>query len=336
MEFTRRLGQTQATTHFALPIDAPAHWKELSAGIWQTHIDLPDLPTKHIIIPSFALVGADFRFQFQLQHEQGANTLRPLPADTDAYLFALPNDNSSALSDHIDCWHTETAVKSPRLVLRTQSVAPPDHYVYVASLRPIDLEPSDTFAGIRQSPKPPAISQMAATEGIRKRICSPTALAMALGQLSEMSVSKQLEHFWLQLVEACYDPVTRAYGMWPQAIYQANRRGFLATVESNIDWQKVHHALEQQTPIVCSIRFAEGALDHAPMTQTSGHLVLLYGVNATEVLVMDPAAENSAGVGRVYDRKQFAAAWLTHRGAAYFFSRDANARQKLESQSRSN
>jgi hypothetical protein len=177
---------------------------------------------------------------------------------------------------------------------------------------------------------------MAATADIRKRICSPTALAMALAQLSEMSGSKHLERFWLQLVEECYDPITRAYGMWPQAIYQANRRGILATVECNIDWQKVHHALDQQTPVVCSIRYAKSALDHAPMTQTAGHLVLLYGVNAREVLVMDPAAENAAAVGRVYDRKQFAAAWLTHRGAAYFFSRDPVARQKLESQSRSN
>ena len=83
MEFTRRLGQTQATRHFPLPIDGLADWKEVDPGVWQTELTLPDLPPKHIIVPSFALVGVDFRFQFQLQHLEGSNTLRSIPADSD-------------------------------------------------------------------------------------------------------------------------------------------------------------------------------------------------------------------------------------------------------------
>ena len=66
MEFTLRLGQTQATTQFPLPINGVADWLQLDPGVWQTALTLPDLPPEHIIIPSFAMVGVDFRFQFQI------------------------------------------------------------------------------------------------------------------------------------------------------------------------------------------------------------------------------------------------------------------------------
>ncbi|MED6342122.1 MAG: hypothetical protein VYC16_07320, partial [Pseudomonadota bacterium] len=87
MEFTLRLGQTQATTQFPLPINGAADWLQLDPGVWQTALTLPDLPSEHIIIPSFAMVGLDFRFQFQLQYSSGSKTLRPLPADNDCNLF---------------------------------------------------------------------------------------------------------------------------------------------------------------------------------------------------------------------------------------------------------
>ena len=106
--------------------------------------------------------------------------------------------------------------------------------------------------------------------------------------------------------------------MWPQAIFQASRLGVLATVECNADWQKVEQALTSKTPVVCSVRFAKDELQHAPLTQTAGHLVLLYGFTGNSVLVLDPAAENPAEVPRIYDRAQFTTAWLRQRGAAYF------------------
>ena len=56
--------------------------------------------------------------------------------------------------------------------------------------------------------------------------CSPTALAMALSHLLNIDDRLQIEKLWAQLIEDCYDPVTKAYGMWPQAIFQASRLGY--------------------------------------------------------------------------------------------------------------
>ena len=100
--------------------------------------------------------------------------------------------------------------------------------------------------------------------------------------------------------------------------------------------KKVEQALTSKTPVVCGVRFAKDELQHAPLPQTAGHLVLLYGFTGNSVLVLDPAAENPAEVPRIYDRAQFTAAWLRQRGAAYFFSIEDRSFSVLESQQRSN
>ena len=85
MKFTRRLGETQAAPQYPLPVSGPAKWELLESGLWQTSIDLNDLPPEHIIVPSFALIGAEYQYQFMLQHADGKNVLRPLPATSEAY-----------------------------------------------------------------------------------------------------------------------------------------------------------------------------------------------------------------------------------------------------------
>ena len=331
MEFTRRFGQTQAANPYTLPIAQVAEWQQLSDDTWETQMALPNLPADHLIVPSFGLVGADFRFQFQLHHCQGENTLRGLPANEKVDLFAPATANSTLLSDHIDCWHSTAEVQSPRLKLRVLSDKQPQQYLFTASLRPLRIQPTRYDIANAELARPPALSQMTAATEIRKRICSPTALAMALSYLRPGMAASAVEQFWQQLVEDCYDPVTRAYGMWPQAIFQANRYGVLASVESNTDWSKLETALQQNTPVVCSIRFAKGELEQAPLKQTAGHLVLVYGVTGTNVLVMDPAADNTSTVARIYQREQFQAAWLSQRGAAYFFSPASTANSVLDS-----
>ncbi|MEC7554432.1 MAG: C39 family peptidase [Pseudomonadota bacterium] len=340
MEFTLRLGQTQATTQFPLPINGAADWLQLDPGVWQTALTLPDLPSEHIIIPSFAMVGLDFRFQFQLQYSSGSKTLRPLPADNDCNLFDLPNDNGTELSDHIDCWHSQTDIRTPNLILRVQCAEQPGQYLATVSIRPLEIEPQGIHANARstvlQLAQPPAISQMMANPDIRNRICSPTALAMALSHLLNIDDRLLIEKLWAQLIEDCYDPVTKAYGMWPQAIFQASRLGVLASVESSADWRKVEQALNAKAPVICSVRFATDELANAPLTHTAGHLLLLYGITDKKVLVMDPAAATPGTAQRIYDRVQFTAAWLKRRGAAYFFSIPDGHSEGLESRQRSN
>lgn len=327
MKFTRRLGETQAATQYPLQIHNHAQWQALGSGLWQTQIDLGDLPTGQIIIPSFALIGSEHRYQFLLLHSGGSNILRALPAATDPNrLFTDHSENSHMVSDHIDCWHSHTTITAARLLLRVECKTQPRNYLCVVSTRPLEIRSEATSVRSVALEKPPAISQMTATEDIRNRICSPTALAMALAYLRKLHDMEHHSKLWSELTTGCYDPVTKAYGMWPQAIYQASRLNCLAAVECNTDWSGIEHALIRQTPVICSIRFERGELKGAPLDRTAGHLLLVYGINEESVLVMDPAAVDTTGVARVYDRQQFSAAWLRHRGAAYYFGQPTTHR----------
>ena len=142
MKFTRRLGETQAVTQYPLPTSGPAQWEAIESALWQTSIDLNDLPSEHIIVPSFALVGAEYQYQFMLQHAAGENMLRPLPATSEAVLFPEHAENSAHLSDHIDCWHSENTITAAHLVLRVACESSPRNYLCVASARPLEI--SDT------------------------------------------------------------------------------------------------------------------------------------------------------------------------------------------------
>ena len=320
MKLTRRLGETQVASQYPLPVHGSAEWCALESGLWQSHIDLGDLPPDHIIVPSFALVGTEYKYQFMLQHAGGNNILRPLPAGSDAALFTDHKQHGPALKDQIDCWHSQNSVTAARLILRVACDARPSDYLYVVSARPIELDCSVAPTRSARLEQPPAISQMTAAKDIRHRICSPTALAMALAYQQRLTTPRAHAKLWTELIKGCYDPVTKAYGMWPQAIYQASQLQCFAAVECSADWSNVEMALLQKTPVICSIRFERGELNTAPLERTGGHLLLVYGLSDDKVLVMDPAAADTLSVARAYDREQFSTAWLKRRGAAYFFA----------------
>ena len=96
----------------------------------------------------------------------------------------------------------------------------------------------------------------------------------------------------------------------------------MGAVESLESWEAVTQVLAEQCLIVCSIRFAKNSLTGAPLEMSAGHLVVLYGIDASDqkqpyVLVMDPAGETPQTVPRRYKLSEFSNAWLDHRGGAY-------------------
>lgn len=120
--------------------------------------------------------------------------------------------------------------------------------------------------------------------------------------------------YYPSVVDACRDPQTGLYGVWPLNIVQAGLRGFTGAVELVSDWT----ALESyDSPFIASISFAKGELDGAPLEQTGGHLVVVCGTTSDRVLCNDPAAPTASTVARSYDLEQFSKAWLSSRGAAY-------------------
>ena len=110
------------------------------------------------------------------------------------------------------------------------------------------------------------------------------------------------------------------YGMWPLAIRAASRFGVIGAVELLSDWSMVLTCLAQQRPVVASIRYAQGALQGAPQAASHGHLVVVYGIDDSQVLVNDPAAPDRGSVSRRYNINEFSEAWFRHRGAAYILA----------------
>lgn len=330
MQFVTRLADPATTSSYPLACTQPAQWVQHDEHVWGIELVLPAIPAEHIIVPSFATLGADYRFQFILTHTTSEIALQPVPVkvpaqDAAAKTTGAPNtavtDNapsqaqaSTKVAAHIDCWHTSADIDAAKLRLRVCSSQCPERYLIVLTARPLDhvtgeFKLPEHSMRIRQ---PKRISQMRGPKPIRQRICSPTALAMALADI-DPPVD------WAATIAACYDPLTRAYGSWPLALHWASQQGRLGAVETFSDWSEVGLILARGMPIVCSIRFAAGELTNAPLKQTSGHLVTLYGFDKNVAYVLDPAGKNIREVAHKYDLEEFSRAWLARRGAAYVF-----------------
>ncbi len=315
MQYVVRLGSEQARQQYPLEVSEVARWEQISSNQWQWCFDLPNVPKDHIIVPSFANLDEDYRYQFSAL-QASTYSLHPVPARSTDTPAKNQTENSAKLSCHIDCWHTESDILGGRIYLQVMAPQMPSRYLLCLSVRPLEI---DVDASIKlpiqrtlQAVRPQPISQMQADQKVARSICSPTALTMALDKKSPASN-------WQATIDACHDPLTNAYGSWPLAIRWAAQVGVLGAVEVADSWQAACHALQQGTTVVCSIRFRKDQLSQAPLAQTAGHLVLLYGIDRDEVLVCDPAAATHDEVPRRYDLGEFTHAWLHRRGAAYYF-----------------
>ena len=336
MRFIKRLATHLQSVDFPLPIHAPADWQRIESAeinqgsLWRTSIALPEVPEAHIIVPSLSCLEEAYQYQWIVSREalsgsaENLSALAPItPAGSTAHpIFVVAHDAQGTLQGKIDCWHTESPLTESRahvLLWLPNSSSPPRQDLLTITVRPIDLEDIQlphAEDSISLS-MPRAISQMQAEPGIAKRICSPTATAMAVA-------GNQALEQWPRAVTACLDPHTKAYGKWPLAIYWASQNARIGAIEALADWQAALTVLNNGSPVVCSIRFGKDDLPGAPMQQTGGHLVVLYGLEFEGehgyALVMDPGAASAAEVARRYPLKAFSDAWLSHRGGAYLFS----------------
>ena len=312
MDYVIRLAANCTPGHYPLAVGDQAQWQSVNEGRWHLTLELPDVPSGHIIVPSFSMVlanGGAYRFQFTLQ-ATSTHALTTVPSPPDTSSQKQMTETSAQVSSHIDCWHSATALEKPKVLLEVQTPHRPQTYLAVVSIRPLTLAPPKQGSTSLRAEVPGSFSQMEADPSIRRRICSPTALAMSMSRFENAPG-------WPETVAACYDQATKAYGVWPLAIQWASRHGVLGAVEVFSDWHAPMACLRAGVPLVCSIRFSKDQLKGAPLAQTGGHLVLLYGIEDDQVLVKDPAADSASQVDRRYNTESFTRAWLNHRGAAY-------------------
>lgn len=327
MQYATRLANPDVAQCYPLHVSGPVNWAADGAAdstsTWVYELVLPDLPAGHIIVPSFASYDndANYRYQFALSTADQEYSLNPVPGQVPVQAPAKETkaeskgkvSDKAEVSCHIDCWHSEQPIRAAKVRLTVTTPSQPMRYLLTVTIR--ELTHSATIETSQHNiciSVPASISQMQATPDLKQRICSPTALAMALSVFEPAPT-------WHDTVQACYDPQTRAYGAWPLAIRWASRHGIVGAVEALNGWHDAIEILHTGTPLVCSIHFAKGKLKGAPLSHTGGHLVLLYGLAGDKVLVRDPAAETDETVDRSYSMQEFTEAWLRRRGAAYIF-----------------
>jgi hypothetical protein len=162
--------------------------------------------------------------------------------------------------------------------------------------------------------------------------CSPTSLAMVLGYYHRLPppsayawVKASYADRWVNHVaRLTYDHRYRGTGNWSFNAAFAATRVTDAFVTRLADLGMAERFLRAGIPLVVSIRFARGQLTGAPISSSSGHLVVLAGLTATgNPVVMDPAASRDSTVTRTYDRAQFERAWLGGSGGMAYVLRDA-------------
>lgn len=306
---------------YPLPVAGPAHWHPGSEPI---RVALPDVPADHVIAASFSSRPAPTAFSFRLAFGRrraetarfGARARRrEYVAETGA---AEAGVAEKEVSVPVDYFHAGAALASPVLSLRHAPPAPQDYLISV-SIRPRLITPPTHMPADTAIAGAARLSQTTLDAADRRRACSPTATAMALG----IADHDNLRAF----VHLARHRATGLLGVWPQNIWAAARHGRLGAVELMSDWDTVRRALASggdhaaPLPLVASVAFDRGALPGSPLPKSGGHLVTVRGIEQGAVVVHDPAAA-PARVLRRYDAVRFAAVWMRWRGAAYVFARD--------------
>jgi len=162
--------------------------------------------------------------------------------------------------------------------------------------------------------------------------CSPTSLSMLLGYYRALPsktnyawVSRSYADPWVDHVaRLVYDYGYHGAGNWAfNTAYAANLTGdaFVTRLSS---LREAERFIAAGIPLAASISFSRGQLSGAPISATSGHLVVIAGFTSVgNVVVNDPAAPGNSSVRRVYDRGQFERAWLRKSSGTVYVVHDA-------------
>lgn len=233
----------------------------------------------------------------------GDNGFAPLPMASDGLTADIDEIHASPPIDAVRLrvrfgGDTDSVVHAPRLVTLS---------VWDGVLAPkVEAPPSAARLAV------PARTQLREPEAVRLRICAPTSVGMAM------------EYFGcavptMTLADAVFHAPTDRYGVWPAAVRAAAAHGVPGYLLRFPDWEAAAWCLAHGLPIVASMRFSAGELTNAPIPETTGHLLVITGLDGDEVLVNDPVAPEVGSVPRRYRREEFTRAWLDRSGVGFVF-----------------
>jgi hypothetical protein len=288
------------------PVSSDHEWV-IDAGPWELRH-----PARHFV-PALSLLSSSvavFRTELSVWRDGAWSAwVAADPIGGDDFTTMFPN--VPALACDVDVFTTPAPVD--RVALRVRVRMPAARSTpWLATLSACDLAPLERAAHSARSVRiaVPARSQMVEREDIRRRICSPTSVAMVLEycgrRIDTAVVAADVLH-----------AATDRYGVWPAAVAAAARHGVAGYLLRFPDWASAAWCLAAGLPIVASVRYRADELPGAAMQETDGHLVVITGEDGDVVLLNDPAADTTADVPRRVPRAALERVWLERAGVGY-------------------
>ena len=175
---------------------------------------------------------------------------------------------------------------------------------------------STTGPWTRELPVVPR-SQRDEEEKYRHDVCSPTSLSMVLEFWGHKKATEEA-------ALAVRDRASQLFGNWPANAAYAASFGLDARVARLESLTDLEREIAAGRPVVVSVAFGAGELPDAPISETSGHLMVVIGFTQNgDVIVDDPMGRGRGDVRRVYGRAAFHKAWrVNKRGLAYLIGPD--------------
>ena len=275
----------------------------------------PRAPSRHLLPSLSMLTDVPYAARFELSALAGG-TWSPWVATVTIGpgAFADLPTAVDGLACEVDVYTAAAPVERVRLRIRVgaphvQALAASP---WMATLSASDLVPSPSDPiGVPAARIPvPALSQLEAPPEIAMRICSPTSVAMVLAHWGAPASP-------VALADDLFHAPTDSYGVWPAAVRAAGRRGVAGYLLRFPDWPSAAWCLVRKLPIIASVRYAAGELTDAPLSETSGHLLVLTGGDRTHVFVNDPVASTVAEVPRRYALEEIERVWIGRAGVGY-------------------
>ena len=262
------------------------------------------------LLPTLSIPDNRFQsYQFQIVSQNiHICTLAPIGMENPEYFQTYQDTQSSSpFQENIDYFSIDSTVSSSTLKLHItfKEKVEKNHVSffisldYTTSLRHIKPQAGHSFF-LKQMIFQ---SQKKAAPAIKNRICSPTSVFMRLTRSMTPGLS------WNRVIDFCKHPHINMYGIWPQAVFAANRfdhHGFLFYCQS---FKEFLAHLHSGFPLIASIRFKGGYLKGSPLFKTAGHLVLITGIDRDKVIVYDPALDNPRLAPIEYDVEEFFQVW---------------------------
>ncbi len=264
-------------------------------------------------IPSLTLLQDEgYSFQFSITSDKQQNPIYLAPcgeSNKEFYDRYKSNEKSPVATPDIDLIKFLKPISNLTLTVCVKShenINLKNLKVFISSFSNQEKKEYAPIDPIRLSI--PSFSQMSQNNDIKNRICSPSSTNMVLNYFNTSGPFNEL-------LSDMYNAEENMYGIWPQAVYAASKRKVQGFVGYINDTNEISTLLKSGLPIIASIQH-QGDLPGSPLAKTSGHLVVITGINRDFFFVNDPAID-AESVAIKYPRKEFLNSWSKSSYAYY-------------------